>query len=190
MSIFGKFKNASVANRKSDEMFYSVVADEMADGVRYEGLWLKAVQLSAGDQQKQHSEYIKLRIQSLKDDVHILSNMQKTQPVLEKEPVLEEKPDIEPLISLIENGTSTSELEQYFLKKSEEAIKYMINLQDACEDYPLHVAVKNNKLAMAEWLLNAGADKYVKNYWNKTPMDIAIDKEDIDAISLLENHTK
>jgi hypothetical protein len=184
MSIFGKLKNTTVANRKSDEMLYSVVAAEMADGVRYEGLWLKAVQLSAGDQQKQHSEYIKLRIQSLKDDVHILSNMQKTQPVLEK------VPDIEPLISLIENGTSSSELAQYFLKKSEKTIKYMINLQDACEEYPLHVAVKNNKLAMAEWLLNAGADQYVKNYWNRTPMDIATDKEDIAAIALLENHTK
>ena len=73
MAIFDKFKKLNVAHRKTDEALYSAVAQEMEDGVRHNGLWLKALEQAEGNKEKQIAEYIKLRAQSLKDDISINS---------------------------------------------------------------------------------------------------------------------
>jgi hypothetical protein len=62
-------KSGSAVQRKNEEELYEVVAQEMADGERRTGLWLKALEKAEGDEGKQVSEYIKLRVQSLKDEM-------------------------------------------------------------------------------------------------------------------------
>jgi len=59
-------KSGSAAQRQHEEELYEVVAQEMADGEKRTGLWLKALENAEGDEVKQVSEYIKLRVKSLK----------------------------------------------------------------------------------------------------------------------------
>ncbi len=75
MAMFDKFRKMNIAYRKTDEALYSVVAQEMESGVRNNGLWLKALEKADGNKEKQVAEYIKLRVQSLKDDVSIYSEL-------------------------------------------------------------------------------------------------------------------
>jgi len=69
MSAFDRFKKLSVAHRKSDEAVYSIVAQEMEDGVRHNGRWLKALEQAEGNKEKQVAEYIKLSVESLRDQI-------------------------------------------------------------------------------------------------------------------------
>ena len=75
MSIFNRFKEKAIFERKTEELLYGAVAEEMATGARNEALWLKAMEGADGQEGKFISEYIKLRIQSLKDDVHIMKEI-------------------------------------------------------------------------------------------------------------------
>ena len=70
MSIFSRNKPNKIAQRKIDEHLYALVAEEMESGIRSNGLWLKALELADGNKEKQVSEYIKLRVQSLVDDIY------------------------------------------------------------------------------------------------------------------------
>lgn len=74
MSIFSRNKPSKIAQRKIDEHLYAIVAEEMESGIRKNGLWLKALELADGNKEKQVSEYIKLRVQSLIDDMYIDDN--------------------------------------------------------------------------------------------------------------------
>ena len=61
------FKRRAAANRLQEEELYNVVAQELANEKKEEGLWAKATEASDGDESKIKPQYIKLRIQSLKD---------------------------------------------------------------------------------------------------------------------------
>ena len=74
MSIFDKLKKLSVTHRQTEEALYSFVAQEMEDGIRHNGLWLKALERAGGDKEKQAAIYIKLRVQSLRDEMNTLSS--------------------------------------------------------------------------------------------------------------------
>lgn len=47
----------------------------MDEGVHNNALWLKALELAKGNEERRVSEYIKLRVQSLKDNVHIIGEI-------------------------------------------------------------------------------------------------------------------
>ena len=188
MSLFHKFKSKGVINRKHEERLYGLVAPEMADGIRNSALWLKALDAANGNSEKQISEYIKLRVQSLKDDIHIVKSI----PVEESAPL--EKPfwkdidDVEDLIVMIESGVSKLDISSSLSKMSDREVELLINQLDACEQYPLHVAVTNKRADIVEWLLETGAQYNCVNYWGKTPKDIAVKQEDTEIISIIESY--
>ena len=51
-----------------DEDIYNAVANELSNGTKKEGLWLKAVELSGGDEDKVLSIYVKYRSQAIKKE--------------------------------------------------------------------------------------------------------------------------
>lgn len=195
MSLFHKFKSKAVINRKHDENLYALVASEMAEGVRNSALWLKALEEADGNSERQISEYIKLRVQSLRDDIHIMNSIPfEESNVLTEEPVLLESvcwkdiDDVEDLVVMIEDGASKLDISNSLWDKSDSEIKLLINQFDACEQYPLHVAVKNKRADIVEWLLEAGAQHDSVNDWGKAPIDIAIKQENREIIVIIESY--
>ena len=102
MRLFDKLKSKAAKNRKSEEDLYASVAAEIVNGMRSDALWLKALGIANGSKEKQLSEYIKLRVQSLRDDVHLVNELVSTIPnanievevnSLEKEVEQTPKPD-------------------------------------------------------------------------------------------------
>jgi len=172
----------NIAHRKSDEALYSIVAQEMESGVRHNGLWLKALEQAAGNKEKQVAEYIKLRVQSLKDDVSILSES------FEAKRRISHDRDIEEFVTILSDGSPVDKIEAYFSGMNSQEIHVFINQPDACDDYPIHIAIKKGRLDLARWLLRAGANPQMKNYWGKTALEIAERKEDQDAIALLQQY--
>jgi len=74
MGLFSKFKTSTAILRKEEELLYAAVAKEMDAGIRNDALWLKALE-QAGNEQRRVSEYIKLRVQALKDELHIKNEL-------------------------------------------------------------------------------------------------------------------
>lgn len=72
MGLFDDIKAKGAAYRLTEEALYSEVLREMESGVRRDGLWAKALAESAMDTNKAHAQYIKYRVQSLKDEAEIL----------------------------------------------------------------------------------------------------------------------
>ncbi|MCO7473031.1 hypothetical protein [Stenotrophomonas maltophilia] len=62
---------ASATARISEEKLYASVMKELESGVRRDGLWLKAIEMSNADQAKAKILYIKYRVQSMKDELDI-----------------------------------------------------------------------------------------------------------------------
>ena len=67
MSFFNQFNKMSIIQRQQETKLYEFVMDEIKDGVRHQGSWGKALVKCEGDEQKASAEYIKLRVQELKD---------------------------------------------------------------------------------------------------------------------------
>ena len=181
--MFDKFRKMNIAHRKTDETLYSVVAQEMERGVRNNGLWLKALEKADGNKEKQVAEYIKLRVQSLKDDVSILSELPETAKQISH------NLDIEVFVTLLGNGSSIDYIKAYLIGLNTQEISEFINQPDACEDYPIHIAVKKNRADIARWLLSAGANPDLKNYWGSTALEIAEKRVDQEAIAVLKQYT-
>ena len=182
MVIFDKFKKMTIAHRKSDEALYSIVAHEMEAGVKHNGLWLKALQQADGNTERQVAEYIKLRVQSLKDDMSILSES------FEVERSIAHDRDIEEFVTILSKGNPLETVEVYFSGMSSQEIYEFVNQPDACEDYPIHIAIKKGRVDIARWLLMAGANPLLKNYWGKTALEIAEQNEDEDSIALFQQY--
>ncbi|NWO06818.1 MAG: ankyrin repeat domain-containing protein [Alteromonadaceae bacterium] len=181
--MFDKFRKMNIAHRKTDEALYSVVAKEMGSGVRNNGLWLKALEKAGGNKDKQVAEYIKLRVQSLKDDASILSEFSETAKQISH------NLDIEEFVTLLSNSSSLEKIKAYLTGMSMQEISEFINQLDACEEYPIHIAVKKNRTDIARWLLDVGANPDLKNYWGSTALEIAEKKGDQEAIAVLEQYT-
>jgi ankyrin repeat protein len=182
MALFDKFKKLNIAHRKIDEALYSAVAQEMEDGVRHNGLWLKALEQAEGNKEKQVAEYIKLRVQSLQDDINIHSNS------VDPNNNISHGRDIESLVTMLNSNISVAIIGDYFSGMPSQDIKDFINLHDACEDCPIHVSVKIGRIDLTQWLLDAGANPLAMNYWGSTALDIAERNDDKDALSLLQGY--
>lgn len=66
--MFQKFRIKAAINRLIEERLYEIVAGEIAKGDIRQGLWAKAFSQSSGDEQAAKSKYIKLRVDSLRDE--------------------------------------------------------------------------------------------------------------------------
>lgn len=182
MAIFDKIRKMTVAHRKTDEVLYAVVAQEMASGARNSGLWLKALEQADGNKEKQVAEYIKLRVQSLKDDMNIFSELSEIERRISK------PHDIDEFTTLLGNGSPLAKIKAYVTGLSPHEIQEFINQPDACEDYPIHITINKSQIDLARWLLISGANPQLKNYWGKTALEIAERKENKDYIALLEQY--
>jgi hypothetical protein len=184
MTIFGKVKKMAIASRKTDEAFYSVVAREMEENVRHNGLWIKALEQAAGNKERQLAEYIKLRVQSLRDDLSMLSAQTDPRKRIPRHR------DINEFIAMLYTRISVEEVEHYLSGMNSAEIRKFVNIADSCEEYPIHVAMKEGRVDLAKWLLEAGANPEVQNYWGKTPADIAAKSDNHEALNLLRRYSK
>jgi len=176
-----------VISRKHEEKLYALVASEMAEGIRNTALWLKALEEANGNSEKQISKYIKLRVQSLKDDIHIINSIPVEEPISHEKACLKVIDDVEDLVVMIEDGASKLDISNYLSDKSDSEVKLLINQFDACEQYPLHIAVKYKRADIVELLLEVGAQYNSVNDWGKTPLDMAIKQENEEIIDLIES---
>ena len=74
MGIFDGKKTASAVSRLTEEAFYAEALREIESGMRRDGIWAMAMSESDMDQGKAAARYIKLRVQSLKDEMTLESN--------------------------------------------------------------------------------------------------------------------
>ena len=71
MGFFTKL-NATIAyNRKEEEQLFLQVHNELENGITNQGLWMKAVASCNGDELLAKSKYVKLRVQSIRDEKNI-----------------------------------------------------------------------------------------------------------------------
>jgi hypothetical protein len=72
MGLLEDYKNKKILQRLSEEQLYAIVHQELDQGVKRDGLWAKAVSETSGDERNALAKYIKLRVQSLRDELDIL----------------------------------------------------------------------------------------------------------------------
>ena len=84
--MFEKLKDLNKLNsaksRLLEEKLYELVSKEIESGQKRAGLWAKAIAISDGDEEKTKAEYIKLRVQSVKDENEL--NLEKKRQSYEK----------------------------------------------------------------------------------------------------------
>ena len=69
MKIFDKGKKAIINSRRLEEKFYEVALEEFEYGEIKKGLYAKALAKAEGNKEKADGMYLKLRVQSLVDDI-------------------------------------------------------------------------------------------------------------------------
>ena len=67
--MFLKSDVEKAKERKLEEYFFNIVAQELKNGMKHDATWLKAIASSNGNSEKAESHYIEYRIQSLKDEI-------------------------------------------------------------------------------------------------------------------------
>lgn len=68
--MFESMKKKAAASRIDEEKLYEQVVKELANGVRRDGLWAKAIAHSNGQNEKAKSLYIQYRVKSLEDELN------------------------------------------------------------------------------------------------------------------------
>lgn len=71
MGIFDDIKAKGAAYRLTEEALYAEALREIESGQRRDGIWAKAMSESDMDQGKAGAKYIRLRVQSLKDEITV-----------------------------------------------------------------------------------------------------------------------
>jgi len=73
--LFKKFRQVSAAARLQEEQLYEQIAQELESGERRDGLWVKALANAQGAEEKAQGLYIKYRVQSIKDEYELTSDL-------------------------------------------------------------------------------------------------------------------
>ena len=71
MKIFDKFSVSAATLRLNDEVLYAIVSEEIEKGIKRDGLWIKALADAKGNETLAKAGYVKLRVQSLKDEARL-----------------------------------------------------------------------------------------------------------------------
>ena len=69
MGIFDKVKKTTINSRRIEEKLYEVALDEVENNEIRKGLYAKALSKAEGDKEKADGIYLKLRVQSIMDDI-------------------------------------------------------------------------------------------------------------------------
>lgn len=193
--MFSTFRKRNIANRKTDEALYSIIASEINRGIRHEGLWLKALERANGNSEKQIAEYISLRVQSLKDDINILSDNSSrmetghgARPALLTANILNINRDIEGLMELLDKRPTIEDMKMFFSGMTISEASKILNQPDICENYALHTVIKYGNIEVVKYFLQLGANPNLTNYWGSTALEVAKKNDNIDAILLLESY--
>ena len=71
MSILDKLREAKIQGRLQESLYYEIVANELEKGQMDKGLHTQAFAEADGNENKAKALYIKLRVESLKDELYI-----------------------------------------------------------------------------------------------------------------------
>ena len=69
MGLFDKGKKATIGSRRYEEKLYEIALQEVEDGEARKGLYAIALSKAGGDKEKANGFYLKLRVQSIRDDI-------------------------------------------------------------------------------------------------------------------------
>ena len=69
MGIFDKVKKTTIASRQREEILYGVALEEVENDEIRKGLYAKALAKAEGNKEKADGIYLKLRVQSIIDDI-------------------------------------------------------------------------------------------------------------------------
>lgn len=70
-TMLNKISLKASKERNFEEKIYAQVAIELSEGIRHDGIWLKALSNSDGNEEDANKLYIKYRVQSIKDNLII-----------------------------------------------------------------------------------------------------------------------
>jgi len=85
MGIVDAVRLRGAALRVDEEMLYAEALREMEDGLRRDGLWAKALVECNMRQSDAQASYLKLRVQSLRDEIEIVLDQLRRNDRLERE---------------------------------------------------------------------------------------------------------
>ena len=71
MGFFTRNDKLSILQRQQETKIFEYVMEEINNNVRQQGIWGQAIVKSNGDEKKAEAEYIKLRVESIKDDIKL-----------------------------------------------------------------------------------------------------------------------
>lgn len=89
--MFFKPRIEKVKERKLDEQFLTIVAEELESNIKHKASWAKAISDSNGNNDKAQSYYIKYRVQSLKDDYYLQQEMDITSEKHKENPTTQDE---------------------------------------------------------------------------------------------------
>lgn len=75
MGMFDRFRTQSAVSRLAEEALYAEAMREIESGIRRDGIWAMALAEANMDQSKAVARYIKLRVQSLKDEMDLTQKL-------------------------------------------------------------------------------------------------------------------
>lgn len=90
--MFKKLKLNSAKARLVEERLYEMVMDELDSGNIRKGIWGKSLATSNGNDNQARSKYLELRVESLKDEAHVIQSILNTEPDI----IEDIKPEPEP----------------------------------------------------------------------------------------------
>ena len=103
MGLFKGKDKLSIFQRKHETYLYELVMEEIANNERQKGIWGQAIVKSNGDEKKAEAEYIKLRVEALKDEIEIQKQEETEKQILNEE--LEKLAEEKENKKIIENAT-------------------------------------------------------------------------------------
>ena len=80
MGFLKNVRLATAASRLDEEAKYKRVVDELASGVKRDGLWAKALVEAKGSEEMAKAIYLKLRVQSLNDEDELARQIKDESP--------------------------------------------------------------------------------------------------------------
>ncbi|MCW7552748.1 ankyrin repeat domain-containing protein [Endozoicomonas gorgoniicola] len=193
MSFIKRIKFANIFRRKEEEVFYSQVAKELSTEILQEALWVKALEKAHGDSTRQISEYIKLRVQSLKDQKDIQAELagnkrgQTSEINVEAEFIkapIAKNYKSKKLLKAAESNDYNSVLSALNdITASEQ--RSLVNKSNGAENTAIHIAARYGNVKIISLLVKNNVGINFINCLGLTPLDIAKNKKHLDAVRLI-----
>jgi hypothetical protein len=79
MGFIDEIRKTAASSRITEEALYAEALREIEAGIRRDGLWAKALAESGMDPQDARGKYLKLRVQSLRDELELAAHSTKMQ---------------------------------------------------------------------------------------------------------------